>query len=230
MRHGNVDVNEVNAMNCSDFKNDVDALAAGEVPETTERTLRDHAASCNDCAIALATAQYIAEQLASDRAPEPDSDFESRILNQATGRTEKFGHTPIWGGAIAAALAVGVFIGNQFSAAPVDVGTEIADNTSPATTEIASPQQQTVRVAFTSAQAVENVTLTLELPPNMELTPFPGRHKVSWKVNLKPGDNLLALPVNVLFPGEGTLVAHLGDGEKRKTFKTDIGKLMEPSS
>ncbi|MCK2148272.1 zf-HC2 domain-containing protein [Marinobacter alexandrii] len=229
MRHGNVDVNEVNTMNCSDFKNDVDALAAGEVSEATERTLRDHAASCDDCAMALATAQYIAEQLAGDRAPEPDSEFETRILNQATGRTKKSGHSPVWGGAIAAALAVGVFIGSQFSSAP-PAGTEVADNTPPATTEIASPQQQTVRVAFSSAQAVENVTLTLELPPNMELAPFPGRHKVSWKVNLKPGDNLLALPVNVLFPGEGTLVAHLGDGEKRKTFKTDIGKLMEPSS
>ncbi|WP_286221496.1 anti-sigma factor family protein [Marinobacter apostichopi] len=230
MRHGNVDVNEVNAMNCSDFKNDVDALAVGEVPETTERALRDHAASCDDCAMALATAQYIAEQLARDHAPEPDSDFETRILNQATGQTKKSGHAPVWGGAIAAALAVGILIGSQFSSTPVEVGTEVADTSVPAATGIASPQQQTVRVAFTSAQAVENVTLTLELPPNMELTPFPGRHKVSWKVNLKPGDNLLALPVNVLFPGEGTLVAHLGEGEKRKTFKTDIGKQMEPSS
>lgn len=216
-------------MNCSDFKYEVDALAAGEVSETTERAMRDHAASCSDCAMALATAMYIAEQLSGNRAPEPDEGFESRILNNATVKQRKAGGTTIWGGAIAAALAVGVFIGSQFAGSPT-TEPELADNTPPTATETTGPRQQTVRVAFTSAQAVENVTLTLELPPNMELAPFPGRHKVSWKVNLKPGDNLLALPMNVLFPGEGTLVAHLGDGESRKTFKTDIGKLMEPSS
>lgn len=216
-------------MNCSEFKNDVDALAAGEVSEMTERAMRDHAASCSDCAMALATAQYIADQLAADRTPEPDSDFEARILSRATGSQKKHGSSPIWGGAIAAALAVGVFIGSQFTSAPGSK-TEVVNAEPGTATEITTPRQQTVRVAFTSAQAVDNVTLTLELPPNMELAPFPGRHKVSWKVNLKPGDNLLALPMNVLFPGEGTLVAHLGEGEKRKTFKTDIGKLMEPSS
>lgn len=216
-------------MNCSDFKNEVDALAAGEVSETTERAMRDHAASCSDCAMALATARYIAEQLAGNGVPEPDDGFESRILNNATGKQRKAGGSTVWGGAIAAALAVGVFIGSQFSATPT-TETQVAENTASTATDTTGPRQQTVRVAFTSAQAVDNVTLTLELPPNMELAPFPGRHKVSWKVNLKPGDNLLALPMNVLFPGEGTLVAHLGEGEKRKTFKTDIGKLMEPSS
>lgn len=216
-------------MNCSEFKNDVDAFAAGELAETTERTMRQHAATCNDCAVALATAQHIARHLADDRVPEPDLDFEARILSRATGQKRGPGHTPIWGGAIAAALAVGVFIGSQFSSAP-STSTEVVEAIQSEASEFAEPQQRLVRVAFTSAQAVDNVKLTLELPPNMELAPFPGRHKVSWKVNLKPGDNLLALPMNVLFPGEGTLVAHLGEGETRKTFKTDIGKHTEPSS
>ena len=79
-------------------------------------------------------------------------------------------------------------------------------------------------------KAMDNVTLTLELPPNAELAPFPGRQTISWTVDLKQGDNVLALPINVLFPGSGKLVAHLDDGTRRKTFSTAIPGNTEPSS
>ncbi|MCM0614085.1 anti-sigma factor [Marinobacter sediminum] len=233
MKSNNVAANEVNAMNCSEFKNNVDALAADEITEATLSQMRGHAASCDSCAEALSTATFIARQIADDRTPEPDFDFEARILDQAmgkthTGRQRRWG-TPVWGSAVAAALVIGVFIGAQFTQTS-QTGTEFAGEAEPLALEASDSAQQTVRLAFTSTEALKDVTLTLELPPNMELTPFPGRQRVSWKVNLKPGDNLLALPVNILFPGEGTLVAHLGEGKKRKTFRTDIGKQTEPSS
>ena len=218
-------------MNCSEFENSVDALASGELPELAERAMREHAASCKKCAASLATAQFVAGQLANDHTPEPDGEYESRVLGRALAShkspsTHRW-NTTIWSGAVAAALVVGLFLGGQWnSSEQTDMQAQSVEGgaESPVST------QRTVRLAFTSTKAVEDVTLTLELPPNLELTPFPGRQKVSWKVSLKPGDNLLALPVNVLFPGQGSLVAHLGDGETRKTFKTDIGKLTEPSS
>ncbi|WP_412536913.1 zf-HC2 domain-containing protein [Marinobacter sp. MIT932201] len=223
--------NEVNGMQCSEFKKDVDALARGELPDIAKQAMEEHAASCEDCAANLATAKFIARQTAKDRAPEPDADYESRILGRALAGSSpsatKHWKTPAWIGAVAAALVVGVFLGGKWNQPEQDVlsAQTVAEGSQPP-----AITQKTVRLAFTSTDAVENVTLTLELPPNLELTPFPGRHKVSWKVSLKPGDNLLALPVNVLFPGQGSLVAHLGEGEKRKTFRTDIGKLTEPSS
>lgn len=224
---------EVNAMNCIEFRKDVDAMAAGEVTEVTEVAMRAHLKSCEACAVALATATYIAQQVAADRAPEPDSDFEARILGRAMApdkaALKRRWTTPAWSSAVAAALLVGAFIGAQFTQTS-PTGPELAETARPEAVTTSGSTQKTVRLAFTSTEALEDVTLTLELPPNMELTPFPGRHRVSWKVNLKPGDNLLALPVNVLFPGEGTLVAHLGEGNKRKTFRTDIGKETEPSS
>lgn len=220
-------------MNCSEFRQDVDALAAGELSELSERSMREHASHCGPCAESLAAAVFVADQIKQDRSPEPDPEFETRVLGKALGhhqqkQTNRW-HTPLWGSAVAAALVIGIFVGGQWSQGPGQ-GSKLAEEN--AITPVANDeaQQKLVRLAFTSKEAVENVTLTLELPPNMELAPFPGRHRVSWKVSLKPGDNLLALPVNILFPGEGSLVAHLGEGEKRKTFRTDIGKLTEPSS
>ncbi|WP_323754226.1 anti-sigma factor [Marinobacter sp.] len=218
-------------MNCETFITNIDI----EADCTLTADMKQHAELCPDCARALRAAQELQAGMQSMAIPEPTRDFESRVLTAATGGDSKTGHRnwhiPAWSGAIAAALVVGVFIGGELSAPTPESDPVVAQEAVPAV-EMAStsPKQQTVKLAFNSHEAVENVTLTLELPPNMELTPFPGRHRVSWKVDLKPGDNLLALPLNVLFPGAGTLVAHLDDGNKRKTFRADIGKTKEPST
>ncbi|MGF2735698.1 anti-sigma factor family protein [Marinobacter sp. DUT-1] len=221
-------------MNCKHFLQDVDAMAAGELSEPVELEMRRHAERCGACARALSSATLMMEEVARARAPEPGPDFETRMLAAAKmgepAATRRPWGLPVWGGAVAAALVVGIFIGGELYG-PKQQAAPVAQTGADVMQEIgAIADQKTVRLAFSSKEAVDNVTLTLELPPNMELAPFPGRHRVSWKVNLKPGDNLLALPMNILFPGEGTLVAHLDDGRKRKTFRTDIGTTMEPSS
>lgn len=221
-------------MNCKHFLQDVDAMAAGELAEPVELEMRRHAERCGACTRALSSATLMMEEVARERSPEPGPDFEARMLAAAKRReqtaVQRHRSLPMWGGAVAAALVVGIFIGSEFSGPQQETDPVAQSGTAVMPEVAASPEQKTVRLAFTSTEAVDNVTLTLELPPNMELAPFPGRHHVSWKVNLKPGDNLLALPMNILFPGEGTLVAHLDDGRKRKTFRTDIGTTPEPSS
>lgn len=229
-----MDSNEVDAMNCKHFLQDVDAMAAGELAEPVELEMRRHAERCGACARALSSARLMMEEIAKERSPEPPADFETRMLAAAKlgeqTSVQRHRSLPMWGSAVAAALVVGIFIGSEFSG-PQQATDPVAQSGTPVAQDaVGLPEQKTVRLAFTSKEAVDNVTLTLELPPNMELAPFPGRHHVSWKVNLKPGDNLLALPMNILFPGEGTLVAHLDDGRKRRTFRTDIGTTPEPSS
>jgi len=218
-------------MNCETFITNIDTEAKCGL--TTD--MKQHVETCPECARALRAAQELQQGLQGVTIPEPTLDFEKRVLAAATGGDSKTGyrnwHIPAWSGAIAAALVVGVFIGGQLSS-PTPENQPVVAQESVSTVKVpgTAPKQQTVKLAFNSHEAVENVTLTLELPPNMELAPFPGRHRVSWKVDLKPGDNLLALPLNVLFPGAGTLVAHLDDGNKRKTFRADIGKTKEPST
>ena len=85
-----------------------------------------------------------------------------------------------------------------------------------------APVEQTVRLAFHSGQRLEGVTLTLELPPNVELAHWPGQHRLSWQVDLEAGDNVLALPLKVLFPGSGELVARLNLGQQHKSFRVEI--------
>ncbi|HEY9119917.1 MAG TPA: zf-HC2 domain-containing protein [Marinobacter sp.] len=227
-------------MTCRQFNQEVDSLVRGELPPHEQETLQAHASVCPDCSELWEDQQRLQKGIMAQTIPEPNADFEARIrrlaLSGSAPHRAGLPKAPIWASAVAAVLAVGIFIGMQIG--PVTVapsGEDLAETTDQNAVDPASqfqngPDVRTVRLAFNSRRAMENVTLTLEMPPNAELAPFPGRQTISWKVNLKEGDNVLALPIHVLFPGSGELVAHLDDGTRRKTFSTAIPEKTEPSS
>lgn len=227
-------------MTCRQFHQEVDSLVRGELTPQEQEALQAHASVCPDCSELWEDERRLQKGIMAQTIPEPNADFEARVraraLSGSAPHRSGLPKTPIWASAVAAVLALGIFIGMQIG--PVDVGpsgNDLAETSERSTAEPVSQSQsssevRTVRLAFNSRRAMENVTLTLELPPNAELAPFPGRQTISWKVNLKEGDNVLALPINVLFPGSGELVAHLDDGTRRKTFSTAIPGNTEPSS
>ena len=200
-------------MTCRQFHQEVDSLVRGDLPLHEQEALQAHASTCASCSELWEDEQRLQKGIMAQTVPEPDDDFESRVR----------------------AMALAVFIGMQVGPADTGLPEDIADAPGQTATEtVAEPESgaelKTVRLAFNSRKAMDNVTLTLELPPNAELAPFPGRQTISWTVDLKQGDNVLALPINVLFPGSGKLVAHLDDGTRRKTFSTAIPGNTEPSS
>lgn len=228
-------------MSCDLFSKQLEHYARGELTPAMERLLEAHLAECQACSGRLTAERGFLDALRSQAVPSPSVDFESRVLAAAArGATA----TPAWrypvvGGAIAAALALGLFIGMPWQ--PEQMGSDrLAEADSAGGAPVAvdaadalpafEPRDQTVRLAFHSGRAMEDVTLTLELPPNVELSSFPGRHHLSWRVSLKEGDNVLSLPLKVLFPGESTLVAHLDDGTSQKTFRAPIDDGKEPAS
>ncbi|WP_420389906.1 anti-sigma factor family protein [Marinobacter sp.] len=227
-------------MTCRQFHREVDSLVRGDLPLHEQEALQAHASACASCSELWEDEQRLQEGIMAQVVPEPDDDFESRVraiaLAGGTSQNSTLRKTSVWASSIAAVLALGIFIGMQVGPADTGMsGNDIADATGQTATESASEPGtetalKTVRLAFNSRRAMENVTLTLELPPNAELAPFPGRQTISWTVDLKQGDNVLALPINVLFPGSGKLVAHLDDGTRRKTFSTAIPGNTEPSS
>lgn len=193
------------------LRNDVSAEQAAQVS--------DHVAACGRCAARLASETALRSTLpARYSIPDPSPGFEERVFaasrpQRGVERSHRRGwSTPVVGGAVAAALALGIALGmgvKPMGAPPVE----------PAQVE---PVIQTVRLAFHSGEPLEDVTLTLELPSNVEVASFPGRHQLSWKVDLDQGENMLALPLRVLFPGAGELVARIDDGQRQKTFRAAI--------
>lgn len=206
-------------MNCGELQANVDRLLSGDLSREDSVRVFNHAACCQSCGEYLDWAHEV-QSLVTEAAPNelPSEDFEARVLAAASGGQGRVSVKP---GSIGfAAVAVVVLAVVLWPMASWQSG-DTADGTT-ASLEVLEPEVRQVRVAFSSEEALENVQLTLELPDNVELEPFPGRHTLSWQVNLSPGDNVLTLPLRVLYPAEGELVAQLDDGGRRKTFRVSI--------
>lgn len=234
-------------MRCNECKNNLRSWIRGELSAAQASRIEQHIAMCNDCSVAAHNEKAIFDSLHDTQAvPAPSFGFEARVLGAATGkggrsRAGSSGHgwsTPVAGGAIAAALVVGIALGFGWQSG-TESGADLAlsdeEQAAGAQTVVAEPVARNVRLAFSSTEALEGVTLTVELPPNVEVSDYPGHQRLSWKVDLDKGENVVNLPLNILFAGDGELVAHLDDGRRTKTFRTSLdgaavnGK-PEPSS
>ena len=218
-------------MKCDELRENLMTYAAGETldPEAAE-VLYAHLSDCSRCRRRLEWERRVQGALQAQEIPEPSVDFESRVLAAATGSGPGSAGTH-WkrnsfiGGAVAAAMAVGVFLGGGMQSTPESSSEPVmAERVEPVQ---AWEREETVRLAFNSRSELEDVTLTIELPPHVEVSRFPGHRQLSWKVDLEPGDNVIALPLRIAFPEEGELVAHLGEGPNRRTFVAPIPGLSD---
>lgn len=220
-------------MSCREIRLSLSGFSNNELSEARNEEIAQHLRACPSCQARFEAERSLSGALRRQTAiPAPSSGFESRVLGAATGRSgysgKRWSHT-VLGGAVAAALALGVALGVLLDGEPSSTDTSVVAE-SPVTEEpsrinpaaVVEPVQRTVRLAFRSGKPLENVTLTLELPPHVELASRPGQHELSWKVSLDAGENVLALPLKVLFPGAGELVARLDTGERQKTFRAVI--------
>lgn len=218
-------------MSCSKFKNQLHPWLRGELSDEDGAAVEQHVAGCYTCATVVEKESVILRSLSAGfDVPEASAGFEQRVLTEATRQARPPGQktplsVPWFGGAVAAALALGIALGlgmgsGQRAVSPVETQATMAAGQTPAQ---ASPV--TVKLAFDSAEAMADVTLTVELPAHVEVSSYPGRQRLSWKVNLDQGENILKLPLTVLFPGDGELVAHLDNGERNKTFRAPLSQI-----
>lgn len=223
---------------CQQIHEIIDESAAGTITPADARVLERHLEQCRHCARRLRWQQRIAGELARQEIPPASADFESRVLAAATAGNadpRRSWTIPALGGAIAAALVLGLVLGIGFDA-DQESQPMMVDAPPPASQEATTTEarEQTVRLAFHAGSQLDDVSLTLELPAHVELDRFPGHRQLTWEVDLKPGDNIIALPLRIAFPQGGEIVAHLDAGDKRKTFRAPIPGIgeddQEPSS
>lgn len=211
-------------MSCRQFRSQIPDYIRGELSPAELQVVGEHLETCAPCRKCEAFERALFNEMATRyRVPAPSPDFERRVLSAATERASANNVHMVWGGAVAAALVIGLVIGQgtQWS----DSEPVMVDNRAPAElidVSTLQPVKRTVRLAFTAGEPLDDVTLTLDLPPHVELSGLPGQHKVSWQVSLQQGDNVLALPLTILFPGAGELIAELDANGRQKVFRAVV--------
>ena len=88
-------------------------------------------------------------------------------------------------------------------------------------------ETRTINLVFGSRAALEDVELTVDLPPGIELALHPGQRRVTGRAPLAGGDNALPLTLVARSGGGGQLAARLKQGDQQKVFVVDVS-VVEP--
>jgi hypothetical protein len=159
-------------------------------------------------------------------------------LSQQHSRHHRQGFVVGFGSAAAAALAMWVVVGMspdelpnasnslqqnapQQVVASADASKTVTKAQQPVLS-IALNTQKQVKLAFASSEPLTGAKITIRLPDNVALVGYPGRRQLSWKTNLKKGDNLLSLPVVGTQVASGELVANIEYAGRVKTLRLNL--------
>ncbi len=76
-----------------------------------------------------------------------------------------------------------------------------------------------VKLAINTPDGFDKVTVSVVLPPNVELKGHKNKHKLTWDTKLAKGNNILRIPLKAVNYGQGEFIAQLTHNGKVKIFK-----------
>jgi hypothetical protein len=207
-------------MECQEFTAHLDDHLDGRADE---RAMREHLAACGECRRRYQHALAVQSALRKLTPPEVHPAFVERAIARAMRPEDAAAHPTrraVLGMALAASMVLGLALGAFFSMreAPVQ------------TVTLAVERPETVRMVFSSAKPLQAATLSLALPENVELVGYAGQRELTWKTDLREGQNLLQLPLVAHGAVKDELFARLSHGTSTKTFrlKFEIAKSSSP--
>ena len=194
-------------MNCSDINENLDDFLSGKLSPLALVAFEQHIEKCSDCRYKVNGAKAIQTELRNLNVPQPSSGFEQRVFKNVRKHYKEesnWYYSPRLTAGIASlsaiSLALWLFMGGQ---------TTIPANVDPQMVSIVLNQTHPVRLMFDADRDIRQAELSISLSDNVELVGFPGYRQLKWKMYLKKGQNLLALPIKATSHGQGELHTQL---------------------
>ena len=194
-------------MQCRQFKSQIDwflqTLGVGRKFDA----MREHARECPACAGELKAEQDLRRCFVALPKPEAPPGFHERVLSRgivqggerhARSRREWFRHSVPVLAAVCAAVFLAVWL---WPASPQPAAS---------TSEVALSLHQSRQVGFVFHvhHRIQNARIVVNLPEGVEIHGRRAR-RLSWRVDLNRGDNLLKLPLVARAPGNGIVSAEV---------------------
>jgi hypothetical protein len=211
-------------MTCDRIANEVDAFLDGDLNAVSARALAEHVAACMACAQRLDGARGLRRALADLEVEPPSPGFFAHALARAAReageprdrRAQKRLIAVGFTSALAASILT-LFLAGPWSNAPQSSGVGGSLRV-----DMALDETRTINLVFASMDALEDVLLSIELPPGVELAGHSGAQRVDWRTRLVSGNNILPLELVAIGGGGGQLVARLESGGKQRVFVINV--------
>ena len=204
-------------MNCDQYHENLDQFLDDELEAALLTEFQAHTEDCRDCTEVLRRKKDLRQALRSMPLPAPEDGFLDSVVEHAlvtTHRNEK----RFWSSAgIGGAIAAGV-IGWMVLSLPADLP-QVTDPTQLDTVTISLNVEKTVKLTFNSSRELQAATLSLQLPAGVEVVGYEGRTSVRWRTTVKPGTNILELPIIVRSGNGGAILARVEHEGKQQSFE-----------
>lgn len=200
-------------MKCNDIKTVVDEYLDDQIPSKQQQLIDEHMSTCDSCKQFYTDARAVKQMLSELPLEEPAQGFEQRLfatVRQQYTQPSRHHFKAGFATAVAASLAIwfaaSVFVPN-YTEQTLDV------------VSIGIQESRDLKLVFTSVEDIQQASMQIELPDNIELLGYPGQKMLAWKTRLDKGQNVLTLPVQALGKVQGELVARVGYGDKQKIYR-----------
>ena len=203
-------------MKCTDVQKYIDDYLDDAMSLGEQKAVESHIEQCVSCQQALEAHKAVRHALRSLPVDEASPDFEARVFaavrSQYSTGGRHSGNRFVAGFATAMVASLALWFASTVYTPQFDEETSQVVN-------VAMNQARTVKLMFDAPMDLAEVTLTVELPENIELEGYAGRKQLVWQTNLNKGQNILALPIIATGDGQGELLAQLSYGDKTKQFR-----------
>jgi anti-sigma-K factor RskA len=208
-------------MKCTDIQKYLDDYLDDAMSLGEQKAVETHVEQCTACQQALQAQRAVHQALATLPVEEASPDFEARVFAEVRRQhgahsSRHFGNRFTAGFATAMVASLALWFTSTVYLPQID---EQAPQHDPQVINLAMNQARTVKLLFDAPTDLANVTLTVELPENIELEGYAGQKQLVWQTNLNKGQNMLTLPVIAVGDGQGELVAQLNYGDKTQKFR-----------
>lgn len=209
-------------MHCNDVQRQLDEFLDGSLRDIEQAAIAAHLERCAGCRQMHAQAQELLLALQAIPVAPPRTGYDQRVLgflHKPAAKPVSRHHVPLWfatGFATAMLLVIAVWF---MLISP----TRLPEQSIAAITLNVVPQQvRKVKLVFNSPNAIQQATMRIELPPDVELEGYTQRRVLEWQTDIKQGSNSLSLPLIARSKADGTLTASISHKGKKRTFQLHI--------
>jgi len=203
-------------MNCKLISPLIIEHVDGTLDEFQKRAVSTHIKSCKLCKNQVDNERLLQNSLKKLSEIEAPADFCKNVFAEIEEKRSRKTH---FFTGISSAIAASMVFWLVF--APLQQVQQAQPQNAPRqhAIEIAVNDIENIRLSFEAPDNFKQVTLTVNLPEQIELKGFPGKRQISWETSLNSGSNILTLPVLGKTVGEGVVEAKISNSQKSKTFK-----------
>lgn len=197
-------------MRCQDVQELLPEYVREDVGPAADALLCAHLAECSSCAAIQRREERLMRSLRALPAPAMDPGFPARALRAA--RQQQPVRPQRW--AVAASFLLVCGIGLMLAVGDRPAG--------PQPVAMSLGQTQMVELKINAPEAFEGVEFEVQLPANVQLKDQPDLREFAWNGSLRPGVNVLSLPLVGIVPQDGQLVATVRFGKVKRTLRIPL--------